>query len=636
MPSSVPTVLYSLKKQWEKNASLTVVGKIRLLPQENLSSKFVKIGNDDNRIVCYNRDDWKGDYHMKKVIPVIIAVILILVIAFVAFGDKILDKYTYSKEQADLQEYFSVYDDKEAAIILQDSMIEEKAVIKDGVCYFDLNLVHKYLNTRFYADMAENWMIYTTPTEIIRTQMGSSSYTVTVYDGTQTEQEAGYVLSYTEGSGEETVVYVAADFVRQYTNYNYEVFENPNHVQLTTQWSETTVADLKKGTALRVLGGIKSPILKELEAGSTVTVISRMDTWSEVKTQDSYIGYIENKYLDNIRQETPEPDTHYAEPEYTSLTRDYKISMGWYVGNSASLEELTASAKGLNTIAPVWFSLKNNEGGIRSVADASFVNRAHQKGLEVWGVVDDFNYAADNGIAVDVHEVLSVSSKREALISNIISEARACGMDGINIDFEKIGADTGEHFIQFLRELSIQCRGYGLVLSVDNYVPLGFNNYYNRGEQGVVADYVVVMGYDEHWSGCGEAGSVASIDYVSNGIDKTLEEVPAEKIINALPFYTRVWMTEGATVTDQSLTMKNTADYISRNNIQAEWDEETCQNYAEWESGGVTYQVWFEDVKSIGAKLNVMQARNIGGVAVWRLGYEQPAVWELISAYSAR
>ncbi len=570
---------------------------------------------------------------MKKVIPVMIAIILILVIAFIAFGDKILDKYTYSKEEADLQEYFSVYEDNEAAIVLQDSIVEEKAVLKDGVCYFDLAVVHKYLNTRFYADANENWLIYTTPTEVIKTQMGTSSYTVSTYDGGQTQQDAGYLLSYTEGNGEDTRIYVAADFVKQYTNYTYELFENPNHVQIDTEWNEKTVADLKKGTAVRVLGGIKSPILKHLEAGASVTVLEQMDTWSKIKTQDSYIGYVENKFLDNLRQETPQPANHYAEPEYTSLTKDYKISMGWYVGNSASLDELTASTKGMNTIAPVWFSLKDSEGGIRSVADASFVERAHQKGMEVWGVVDDFNYAADNGVTVDVYSVLSSTSKRETLIRNIITGARACGMDGINIDFEKIGVDSGKHFVQFLRELSIQCRGYGLVLSVDNYVPVGSNSYYDRTEQGKVVDYVVVMGYDEHWSGCGEAGSVASIDYVSNGIDKTLQEVPAEKIINALPFYTRVWMTQGATVTDQSLTMKNTADYITRNNIQTEWDEAACQNYAEWESGGVTYQVWFEDEKSISVKLNVMQAKNIGGVAVWRLGYEQPAVWELISAY---
>lgn len=603
---------------------------------ESGSRNFVKFGNDDNKIVCYNRDDWKGDYQMKKWLPVMIAIILILVIAMIAFGDKVVEKYSYSKEHADLKEYFSVTGEEEAAVILQDTLTEEKAVIRDGICYFGLDSVHEYLNPRFYADLTEELLIYTTPEEIISVRMDSDLCTVEAADGSRTEEPLGYIAAYTETAGEETGVYVAAEFVRRYTNYDYEVFENPYRVQVTTQWEERTAAEIRKDTAVRVRGGIKSEILENLTAGSTVTVLSQMETWSEVKTADGCIGYVENKYLENLRQETPEPASHYREPEYTSLVRDHKISMGWFVGSSADFDGLTSYTKGMNTVAPVWFSLKDNEGGIRNASDPSLVTAAHRKGMEVWGVVDDFNYAADSGTPVDVHGVLSVTSRRRALIANIISAAETCGMDGINIDFEKIEPETGEHFIQFLRELSIQCRARGLVLSVDNYVPLGFNDYYNRAEQGVVADYVVVMGYDEHWGGRGEAGSVASIGYVVNGIQKTVEEVPAEKVINALPFYTRVWKTEGVTVTDKALTLKNTADFIARNNIQTEWDGEACQNYAEWESGEAFYQVWFEDAQSIEAKLSAMQTNRIGGVAVWRLGYEQPEIWDLISAYSAQ
>ena len=150
---------------------------------------------------------------------------------------------------------------------------------------------------------------------------------------------------------------------------------------------------------------------------------------------------------------------------------------------------------------------------------------------------------------VDSYTVLSSTSKRARLIEGLVQAAAACGMDGINIDFEQISEETGEHFVQFIRELSIPCRANGLVLSVDNYVPVGNTNHYGRAEQGRVADYVIIMGYDEHWSGSQEAGSVASIGFVETGIQKTLEEVPAEKIINAIPFYTRVWKTGGGRVT---------------------------------------------------------------------------------------
>ena len=75
---------------------------------------------------------------------------------------------------------------------------------------------------------------------------------------------------------------------------------------------------------------------------------------------------------------------------------------------------------------------------------------------------------------------------------------------------------------------------------------MGYTDHYNRGEQGVFADYVIIMGYDEHYNGSPEAGSVASIGFVEDGIRKTVEQVPAEKVINAVPFYTRIWKSEGA------------------------------------------------------------------------------------------
>ena len=234
---------------------------------------------------------------------------------------------------------------------------------------------------------------------------------------------------------------------------------------------------------------------------------------------------------------------------------------------------------------------------------------------------------------VDSYTVLSSTSKRARLIEGLVQAAAACGMDGINIDFEQISEETGEHFVQFIRELSIPCRANGLVLSVDNYVPVGNTNHYGRAEQGRVADYVIIMGYDEHWSGSQEAGSVASIGFVETGIQKTLEEVPAEKIINAIPFYTRVWKTGGGTVTSDAVGMDSADQFLADHNASSMWDESTGQNYAEFEEDGSFYQVWLEDEQSVEVKLNVMASYNIAGVGAWKLGLERPSVWNVIDLY---
>ena len=287
----------------------------------------------------------------------------------------------------------------------------------------------------------------------------------------------------------------------------------------------------------------------------------------------------------------------------------------------------------MNVIAPTWFSLNDNEGNFRNFGSADYVQRAHARGLQVWGVLDDFNYNNETGGGIDDLTILSSTTKRQKLTQGIVDAAVSLGLDGINLDFEKVSSDAGIHYVQFLRELSVLCRKQGLVFSVDNYVPFQFNDYYRLDIQGEVADYVIILGYDEHWHGSGNPGSVASIDYVSNGLDKTLEEVPAEKVVNALPFYTILWKTDGGTVTDSYLTLNNTAEFMARISATAAWDEATCQNYAEWTEGTATYQIWLEDAESISVKLNVMRTKGIGGVAVWRLGYGTPEVWALLNAY---
>ena len=563
----------------------------------------------------------------KKIMPVLIAIVLIIIIGGVSFGTKIVEKYSYTKERADLNAYYEMSGESDVAIVLQDEIIEERARLFDGVYYLDLSTVHKYFNDRFYEDKGEGLLLYTIPDDIIRTVIGSSE--MTDKDGTK-------ALAYIPARYEGETLYLAIDYVKMYTNFSYEGFTEPDRLQIYTQWNERQVASIKKDTAVRVLGGVKSEILEDLKAGDKVVVLEQMETWSKVKTADSVIGYVENKRLENIRAELPIPVTDYAEPEYTSVKRDHKINMGWHViageaGND-TLAEVTANTKGLNVISPTWFKVSDNEGNFTSFASSSYVEKAHDMGMEVWGLVENIEYKD----SLDMYAILSSTTIRAKLIEGLVNEALACGMDGINVDFEQISTDCGEHFIQFIRELSIPCRQNGLVLSIDNYVPMGGTDHYDREEQGIVADYVIIMGYDEHYAGSAEAGSVASIDFVEEGIKQTVEEVPADKVINAIPFYTRIWETSDEGVSSQAVGMDMAEEYVRTHNIQVEWDDETCQNYGEYTQDDVIHQVWLEDDSSIEVKLNIMDKYQVAGVASWRLGFEKPEIWNVIEAYQNR
>lgn len=561
---------------------------------------------------------------MKKIIPAIVAIALILLVLAGSFGMKLLDRFSYSNEKQNLEEYYGLSegDQGSVAIVLQNEKIDTQAKLIDGRCYMEIEDVQALLNERFYYDKNESLLIYTTPTQKIVSGVGTNAYSVDGSDNT-----TDYTISVAEGDS----LYIALDYIKQYTNFSYELFTEPNRMQLRTQWGSRESASIKKTTNLRVKGGVKSPILREVAEAETVTILEEMETWTKVKTSDAMIGYVENKFLIERMTEEEIAVTDYEVPEYTSIHRDYKINLGWHAvytesGND-TFDSVVNGTGTMNVISPTWFFLDGDEGDIKAIPSHSYVEKAHSRNMEVWALLEDITLESNT------YEVLSYTSRRENLIRNLMNYVLEYNIDGINIDLEGINYESGEHFTQFLRELSIECRLNGIVLSVDNYVPRESNTFYNRKEQGIVADYVIIMGYDEHWGGGGVAGSVASIDYVRDGIEKTLEEVSAEKVINAIPFYTRVWKTNNGEVTSEALGMEKAEEFIAKYDVPTVWDEETCQNYGEIEMGSTLYQVWLEDAQSIETKLTVMKSYDLGGVAAWKLGLEDKSIWDVIDAF---
>lgn len=425
--------------------------------------------------------------------------------------------------------------------------------------------------------------------------------------------------------------------MKKYANMEYELFTQPLHMQIYTRWGSFTSASVSKKTVLRRLGGIKSDILVDLAAGESVIVLEKMDSWSRVKTENAFIGYVENKYLKGEITQERVCNTGFQEIVYNRVRKDGVINLTFHqvfeeAGGDALVNALQGT-KGVNVVSPTWFRLSNSIGDFTSIANASYVSKAHELGIEVWALVTDVDSEDMFGVQIDFVELLSSSANRKHLIDGLMAQADTYGLDGINIDFEKVRNDSGTHFVQFLRELAIETGKRNIVLSIDNYVPTEYTAHYNRKEQGIVADYLIIMGYDEHYVGGGEAGSNASIGFVEDGIMRTKEEVPADKIINAVPFYTRVWESGTDGLKASTLTMAAQQDWITRTGVSPVWSDEFCQNYAEYQSGDSLFQCWLEDTDSIRVKLQVMKVQGIAGVASWKLGIEDKAVWDAIAEY---
>lgn len=575
-------------------------------------------------------------------IELLIALFFIIAIVAVA-GIFVWKKYGPSKVKADLNEYYGVDAADQSAIIVNNVILKQKGIVSDGQFYLPYEAVRQEIDGGFYWNAAEGTLRYTLPLDLVEVPAESKEYT----NAGATESK-DYVI--VKNIGDQA--YIAVDFIQEFANVAVKTYDNPDRVMLFDDWGEVKTVKVKKDTQVRWLAGVKSDILTEVKKGDRVYFIEEEGDWKKVRTEDGVIGYIKNSALKSVKTETVTSSSQY--PEYTSMTKDYKINLVWHqVTNETAnemLSEAIAPTQGLTTISPTWFTVADTAGNLNSIASTSYVDTAHAANLEVWALVRDFDGGIDS--PEETYQLLSSSASRKTLIDNLMMQVQQYNIDGINVDFEKVSEECGEHFIEFIRELSIECRKNQKVLSVDNYVPMGFNSHYELEEQGKVADYVIIMGYDEHYAGSLESGSVASIDYVENGISQATKDVAAEKVINAVPFYTRLWEevpkteqelaeqagTEQAqyamNVTSEALGMQEAEERVAQAGAAVTWDEETQQNYAQWESDGVTYKVWLEDSSSIEAKLKLMKKYKLGGVAAWKLGFEKPEIWSVIEKYT--
>ena len=542
----------------------------------------------------------------KKYKPVIAVAVLVILVAILGTVTHVVMKYIPSSEKMDLNEYYGELADGEIALVIGTEKLEERGLVDGDRVYLPLDVVNTYLNQRYYWDSANQQILYATPSEL--TSASASS-------------EAGDKVWVKDDK-----VYLNLTYVQEFTDLDAYITKDPYRIAIQYKFKNVKTVTVKKNTSIRYRGGIKSAILTSVKKGTKLRLIEEMENWDQVATDDGYIGYIDKKKVGEA--EKTKFERSFNREQYSYLTMDSKINMVWHQVTStdanAYFADATANMTGVNVISPTWFYLTDTSGNIASIASADYVSQAHEKGLQVWGLIDNFTQE------VSTTETLSSTAARQNIISQLIQAAKDVGMDGINVDFESLSEDVGIHFLEFLRELSIECHKNNLVLSVDNPVPEDFTSHYDRAEQGRVVDYVIIMGYDEHYVGS-EAGSVASLPWVEQGIQDTLDEVPAERVINAIPFYTRLWRTTGGNVTSEAIGMDQAQQTIAENNVETYWDKTTSQNYGKYDIDNSTYQIWIEDAQSVAEKVKLVSKYDLAGVSAWKLGFENSGIWQVIS-----
>lgn len=571
----------------------------------------------------------------KQVLPVLIIVGLIALVLLFIVGSKLIEKYTPTKERKELTEYYGITEDSQVAITLNNTVLENYGVMLDGHVYLDYKFVHDVLNSRFYWDANENILLYTTSSDVISAKADETSYNI----GKSNQNYGRALVKATADSA-----WVDLEFVKTYSDFTYSIYESPSRVVITNEWKEITTSTLKGNTEVRLKGGIKSPILADVKKGDVLTILETDEKWTKVCTEDGITGYVRSNKVKNTEKKTLTSD--YKPETFHHIKKDQTINFLWHpVYSKAANNEISSilsTAKGVDVISPSWFKLKDNKGNISSFASLDYVNYCHNHDVEVWGMVKNMDLDSSD---IDINYILTHTSTRQNLVNQIVSQALQYNLDGINIDFEQLSeSKIGDAYIQFLRELSIKCENNDILLSTAVYMPAAYNSVYKYGEQTDFVDYICLMAYDQHYGQASGEGSVASLDWVEEGVKNTIGEgVPADQLILGVPFYTKLWKltpTSNDSAVDttyiigfENLGLTSAKKWMNNNITNPVWLEESGQYFGEVVKNGTTYKMWLEDEASIEKKLSLMQEYKLAGAAFWSSDLDNASIWDVIIKY---
>lgn len=539
-------------------------------------------------------------------------VVFFLLIRIIISPYKTVDFFTYNN-----------LNKNEKSIIFGDEITHLTALEDKDDIYFSLSFIKQYIDSYIFWDEEEKTITITTDAKVIRMKSEELSYYV---NNEAFNLDLPFFIQANEP-------YLPSTLLKELYNIEFSV-NSHNIIAVDLNEAYYTADVTKNADILTTFDNTKQRLSTKVKKGDKIRVYPKSsdNNYYKIRTSDGYIGYISKNA---ITEPKLNPVTQPNDEENSATTQkiDKKINLVFEQISSYSANNSFGNTipEGVNVLCPTWFSFKSTEGDIKNIADKSYVDFAHKNNVQVWGLITD-NFT--NSIS---HGAISSSSARQKVIKQILAYCSLYELDGINIDFEAVPKTDGDYYVQFLRELSPLLKQQNVILSVDMFVPKPWTEHYNRKEVAKVADYIIVMGYDEHYATGGVSGSVASIQWSRLGITATLaQSVPKEKLILGIPFYTRLWKETpdengNLTVTAKTYNMSDAKKLMKDNNVTLNWLEDMGQYYGEYKQDGSTYKMWLEDEKSIRGRVQLIKEYNIAGCGAWKRGLEEKGIWKAIS-----
>ena len=542
----------------------------------------------------------------KKVITrtffVIVALLIIFVVALIASNYIILDNNTKTN---------LIINNKNVT-----SNLKNDILIEDNIIYLSKPDIANFFDKYIYEEKDTTQIITTYEKKIAAIGFEDNQITI---NGSDKD-------IYAHAIKKDDIVYLPISEMKDVYDVEIENIEEAKVITMDSLDKEQKKAIISSNLSVKSSTKLISRTVDRIKKGDTVIVVSSENGYSRVRTSNGKLGYVKTNKLENEYKVREDMEEEKQIDGKINLTWDYFSTVGSAPDRSGT------TIDGVNVVSPAFFYIDEKGRFNENIGESGkdYIEWAHNNGYKVWPMVSN----AEAGIEI-TSKIMNSYKSRQRLIENLVDVCVKYDLDGINVDFENMKQEDKDLYSRFIIELTPRLKEIGLVISVDVTAPDGSETWsmcFDRHVIGDVADYIVFMAYDEYGVSSTKPGTTAGYDWVKLSLNKFLqtEEIESNKIILAVPFYTRVWTTDSnGKSTSKTVAMKN-IDKVIPDGVEKKWDDDLKQNYVEYTEDGNKKQIWIEDLDSLKEKISLTTKNNLAGIASWQKGMETDDVWAMI------
>ena len=543
----------------------------------------------------------------KRIIKIFVSIIAIIIIGIIAYN---------------VNNYIILDKNKNINLVINNKNVTsnlKKDILIDGDnIYLSKQDLGNFFDKYIYEDTENNNIVTTYNNKIASISLSKNKISI---NGSNKN-------TYAHAENKDGTIYIPITELEDVYGIEIKYWPDSKVLTVDSTSKEQKKAIITKNVAVKSSTKFIAKTIDRVKKGSYVIVVSEDKGYTKIRTENGKVGYVKSNKIANtvvVREEMQETK---------QITG--KVNLVWdYYSEVASAPDRTGvTMDGVNVVSPAFFHLNTNGELTENVGQAgvTYIEWAHSNGYKVWPMVQN----AGDGMLNVTSNIMNDYNKRQNLINKIVDYCVKYKLDGINVDFENMKQEDKDMYSRFIIELTPRLKDMGVVVSVDVTAPDGSETWsmcFDRNVIGDVADYIIFMAYDQYGTSSNKSGTTAGYDWVNVSLNKFLktEEIKNDKIILAIPLYTRLWTEDssGNVIKQTTVSLKN-IDKVIPSDVQKTWDDNLKQYYVEYQDGSYTKKMWIEDEKSLKEKISLIKNNNLAGVASWEKGMETDNFWTFL------